>query len=212
MPSDDILDRPVLGFSDTDYADWRTLVEGTVIIGGPGSGKTTTVGSNLAMGILQTPNSGGLILCAKSTETDNWLHYADICGRSKDVIRFCESSSHVFDPLHYEFSMREGRGKGDVESTIDLISTLASVGKGEMSHGHDPFWQLGLENLIRNVVKQLQLAGEPISIATIDRAINSLAASSAQLEDAEWQQRFLRRTNHRFNEAPQGRSYTGAVK
>ena len=73
---DTILDRPILSLSDQDELRLRDLVEGTLITGAPGSGKTTTSGKQLAYGLLKTPNSGALILTAKAEETQNWIAYA----------------------------------------------------------------------------------------------------------------------------------------
>ena len=46
-----------------------------------------------------------------------------------------------------------------MESIIDFFSTLVSIGKKEVGHGHDPFWERGNEQLMRNVIKLLDLAG-----------------------------------------------------
>ena len=74
-----------------------------------------------------------------------------------------------------------------MESIIDFFSTLVSIGKKEASHGHDPFWERGNEQLMRNVIKLLDLAGERISIANIDRVIKSLPARPGEFEEARWQ-------------------------
>lgn len=187
MPKHDpILDRPVLSFSDSDVADFRALCEGTLIVGSAGSGKTTTSGKNLAYGLLNMPNSGALILTAKSEETENWKAYAKFCGREKDLIIFNAESGHVFDPLHYEWT-RPGRGAGDLESVIDFFSTLVSINQKESGEGHDPFWRLGNEQVMRNVIKLLDLAGERISIANIDRMIKSLPTRTGEFEEEQWQ-------------------------
>jgi hypothetical protein len=89
-------------------------------------------------------------------------------------------------PLHYEFT-RPGRGAGDMESIIDLVSTLNSIGKKEVGHGHDPFWERGNEQLMRNVIKLLDLAEERISIAAIDRVIKSLPTHPGEHEEEAWQ-------------------------
>ncbi len=140
---DDILDRKILSLSKLDHLDVRSLCEGCLITGAPGSGKTSTSGRQLALGLLRTPRSdgrpaGGLVLTAKAEETQNWISYAKACGREKDLIIFNAESGHCFDPLHYEFT-RPGRGAGDVESIIDFISTLTSIGRQEGGQGHDPF-------------------------------------------------------------------------
>src|SRR5580658_223459 len=139
MPKrDDILDRPILSLSDADHLRLRDLVEGTLITGAPGSGKTSTSGKQLAFGLLRTPGMGGLVLTAKAEETQNWIAYAKACGRERDLIVFNAESGGSFGPLHYEFT-RAGRGAGDMESIIDFFSTLVSIGKKEVGHGHDPF-------------------------------------------------------------------------
>ena len=127
------------------------------------------------------------MLTAKAEETQNWIAYARACGREKDLKVFNAESGHSFDPLHYEWT-RPGRGKGDLESIIDFFSTLVSIGKKEASHGHDPFWERGNEQLMRNVIKLLDLAGERISIANIDRVIKSLPTRPEEHEEAAWQE------------------------
>jgi len=184
---DDILDRTILSLSETDHLRLRDLVEGTLITGAPGSGKTTTSGKQLAHALLGVPNSGGLVLTAKAEETQNWIAYAKACGREKDLIVFNAESGHCFDPLHYEWT-RPGRGAGDLESIIDFFSTLVSIGKKEgVGHGHDPFWERGNEQLMRNCINLLDLGGEAISIASIDRVIKSLPTRPDEHEEATWQ-------------------------
>ena len=183
---DTILDRTILSISEKDELRLRDLVEGTLITGAPGSGKSSTSGKQLAYGLLRTPNSGGLVLTAKAEETQNWIAYAKACGREQDLIVFNAESGHSFDPLHYEWT-RPGRGAGDLESIIDFFSTLVSIGKKEVGQGHDPFWERGNEQLMRNVIKLLELAGERISIANIDRVIKSLPTRPEMVEHAAWQ-------------------------
>ena len=128
---DPILDRPMLSLSESDQLCVRDLVEGTLITGAPGSGKSSTSGKQIGYGLLRTPNMGGLVLTAKAEETQNWIDYAKACGREKDLIVFNAESGHCFDPLHYEWT-RPGRGAGDLESIIDFFSTLVSIGKKEV--------------------------------------------------------------------------------
>jgi hypothetical protein len=183
---DPILDRMILLLSDIDPITIRNAVEGILITGAPGSGKTTCSGKQLAYGLLRTPNTGALILTAKAEETQNWIAYAKACGREKDLIIFNGESGHAFDPLHYEWT-RPGRGAGDLESVIDFFSTLISIGKKESGHAHDPFWERGNEQIMRNVIKLLDLAGERVSIANIDRVIKSLPTRPGEYEEEGWQ-------------------------
>lgn len=184
---DTILDQPILMLSATDPVSIRTAVEGILITGAPGSGKTTCSGRQLAYGLLLTPNIGGLILTAKAEETDTWIRYAKACGREKDLIVFNAESGFVFDPMHYEWT-RPGRGAGDLESVIDFFSTLISIGKKEVvGQGHDPFWERGAEKMMRATIKLLDLAGEPISIANMDKLITTMPTVPGQHDEESWQ-------------------------
>jgi hypothetical protein len=176
----------VLSALDVIYLGW--CWEGILITGAAGSGKSSCSGRQLALGMLKAvPELGVLVLTAKAEETRNWIRYAKECGREDDLIVFNAESGHCFDPLYYEWT-RPGRGAGDLESIIDLFSTLVSIGKKEVGHGHDPFWERGNEQLMRNVIKLLDLAGERISIASIDRVIKSLPTRPDQHEEAAWQE------------------------
>jgi hypothetical protein len=127
MPiSNDILDLPLIGLSQTDCIPVRDSVEGIFVAGAPGSGKSANVGRQLSAAFLRIPNSGALILTAKAEETTNWLQYAKDCGRINDVIVFNEKSGLVFDPIAYEWN-RPGRGAGDVENIVDCFSTLVAL-------------------------------------------------------------------------------------
>src|SRR5271167_2697896 len=184
--ADPILDRTILSLSASDPVTTRFATEGTLITGAPGAGKSSCSGRQLAYGLLRVPKMGGLVLTAKAEETQNWIRYAEECGREKDLIVFNAESGLCFDPLHYEWT-RPGRGAGDLESVIDFFSTLVSIGKKEGGgHSHDPFWERGNEQLMRNVIKLLDLAQERVSIANIDRVIKSLPTRPEEHEQAAW--------------------------
>jgi TraM recognition site of TraD and TraG len=186
MPLDPVLDRKIISLSEVDHVSTRMACEGVFVAGSGGAGKSSCSGKQLAYGLLSAPRSGALILTAKAEETRNWVSYAKACGRERDLIVFNADSGHVFDPLHYEWT-RPGRGAGDLESIIDFFSTLISIGKKEIGHGHDPFWERGNEQIMRNVIKLLDLAAERISIANIDRVIKSLPTRPGEYEEERWQ-------------------------
>ena len=187
MPTDDpILDWPIINLSDADPVFFKDLAEGTKIIGASGCGKTTTSGMKLACALLRMPRSGALILTAKREETHNWIEYAEACGRRKDLIVFNAESGDCFDPLHYELT-RPGRGAGDMESDYRFLFDAGFHRQKGEGHGHDPFWERGNEQLMRNCIKLLDLAGERISIANIDRVIKSLPTRPDEHEEPAWQ-------------------------
>ena len=183
----DVLEWRLIAISEVDYILVRDAVEGIFVSGAPGSGKSSNVGTQLIQGLLRTPHMGALVLTAKAEETTNWIRYAEAGGRGKDVIVFNEKSGLVFDPIAYEWN-RPGRGAGDAENIVDFFSTLCALGQKEISQGHDPFWSRGSEQLMRNVIKLLDLASEPLSIVSIDRCIKSLPTTPGEYEQETWQQ------------------------
>src|ERR1017187_6624515 len=106
---DDILDRPILSLSDVDHLRLRDLVEGTLITGAPGSGKSSTSGKQLAFGLLRTPRMGGLVLTAKAEETQNWIAYAKACGREEIWMEGAGTKRFSFALLLHDWS---GAGRG----------------------------------------------------------------------------------------------------
>lgn len=180
-------DTPLQSFSSTDVWTLGDAFEGTLITGSPGSGKSSCSGKALAYSFLRTPMMGGLILTAKAEETRNFIAYATACGRVDDLIIFNAESGHVFDPLLYEWN-RPGRGAGDLESIIDLFSTLLAIGKTHSGMSSDRFWELAAEQLMRNVLVLLSLSGEPVSIANMHRVIQSLPSRPGESEEEGWQQ------------------------
>lgn len=76
---------------------------GVAVLGGTGGGKTSGSGRFLALGYLgSAAEMGGIVLCAKPTEKDQWLAWAKETGREKDVIVFDASGEHRFNFLDWE--------------------------------------------------------------------------------------------------------------
>ena len=123
------LDFPLIKFSD-DRNDWWTLrnaVEGVQIFGGIGSGKTSGSGRMIASSFLKN-GFGGIVLCAKPDEADEWIRYARECGREDDLILFREGSEWRFNPLHYE-TTRSGKGAGLTMNITELCMTVFKMGQ-----------------------------------------------------------------------------------
>jgi hypothetical protein len=178
---------PLLNFSPVDPYRLGASFEGTLITGSPGSGKSSCSGKSLAYSFLKTPGMGGLILTAKAEETRNFVEYAKACGREKDLIVFNAESGHAFDVFWYEWN-RPGRGAGDLESIIDLLSTLLSIGKNHSGTSSDRFFELAAEQLMRNVLVLLSLSCEPVSIANMHKVVQSLPARPGEFEEEGWQE------------------------
>jgi hypothetical protein len=184
-PSTNILDRPILTLSDIDHLTLRDMVSGGILVlGDPGSGKSTTSSKAIICGLMRA-GVGGLLLTVKSSDAANYVAYARECGREADILLFSEVSGLCFDPLAYEWA----RGAGDVEAIVDYFSTLLSIGKQEGGGGDHRFFQLASEQAMRNAIHLIKLAGEPLSIVHIHRAIASFPTYVGEHDTEEWQQR-----------------------
>lgn len=170
------LDFPLLKFSE-DRNDWwtvRNAVEGVQIFGGIGSGKTSGSGRMIASSFLKN-GFGGIVLCAKPDEADEWIRYARECGREDDLILFREGSEWRFNPLHYE-TTRSGKGAGLTMNITELFMTVFKMGQritGSSSEEKERFWDNSLKRCINRVVDLLKLAGEEVSIFNMVEVLSS---------------------------------------
>jgi hypothetical protein len=182
----DILDKTLMQYTATDYWKVKDSLEGLLILASSGVGKTSTAGKNAAYSFLKMREIGGLVLVAKGEETSNWKAYAKACGCEDRLIVFDEESGHCFDPLAYEYG-HPGRTKGLVENSVEMFTTLQSLGKQHIGASNDRYWEQMAEKLERHAIKALDIAGEPVSIENINRLIESLPTRPGEIEEAVWQ-------------------------
>jgi type IV secretory pathway TraG/TraD family ATPase VirD4 len=183
---ENILDRNVTSLSEHDPLPFRKM-SGTLVIGDPGSGKSSTVGKHLFCAFLQA-GCGALCHAVKPGDAQELRAWAGECGRKSDVIIVNEASGLRFDPLAYEWTRSTGRGGGDVESIISYFSTLLSLTQPNSGGNSERFWELAAEQAMRNAIKLIQLAGEPLSIVNVHRAISSFPDHLGQQDEPGWKE------------------------
>src|SRR5688572_16760293 len=96
------LDEPLLWWSDTNPWTIRDACEGTQIFGDVGSGKTSGSGKTLAQAMLSA-GFGGLVLCKKVDEAENWIQYAHETGRTEQLLIINPRQPWRFNFLDYTF-------------------------------------------------------------------------------------------------------------
>ena len=195
--ADPILDRKILALSQVDYVTTRSATEGTLITGAPGSGKSSCSGKQLAYRALETSRNGRPGAHRQSrgnTELDRLCEGLRPRERSHRLQRRSPAiaSTRCITNGH-------GQGAARATSKASSISSPRSSpsARKKSGHGHDPFWERGNEQLMRNVIKLLDLAGERISIASIDRVIKSLPTRPGEYEEEALAERVLLRAAHR---------------
>lgn len=180
------LDAPLIRFSRHDSWTLRDAVAGTHIFGGNGSGKTSGSGQTIAKAFLRA-GMGGLVLCAKPDERENWQRYAKACGRAKQLIIVAPDQPWRFNFIQYELG-RDGDPAARVENLLStLMNVLEQTGR-ERGSGEDGFWQQAAELLLKNALMVLAAALSHFTLFDLQRFIDSAPTSPAQTAGSDWQQ------------------------
>lgn len=182
----------------TTWEDWFPLIQftragdqwtvqdsyaGTVMLGAPGTGKTTYVGWRWARGFLEA-GFGGLVLTAKVDEAETWARYAQKCGRSDDLLFFGPDHLARYNFLECELAAMPGDSGAEVLNLSSLIDTLAALVDhfGGASPGGDKFWEGTRRQLLRNTIRTLLLAEEPLTMLNMARVVDSAPIQGEQFD------------------------------
>lgn len=178
--SDDIMDQPLLHVGN-EYISIGEGCSGLFCTGATGSGKSSSVGLQVIMNLLNHGLSG-LVLTVKSEEIEIWQKAAAKCGRTDDLIIFGKDH-HRFNFLAYESASPSGAGL--TENIVSLL--LAVLGSGaENKGGSDPYWTHAQKQLIRNVLDLLQLSGQQVTVLNMLAVVNSAAQNADEVYTEEW--------------------------
>jgi hypothetical protein len=165
------LDTPLFYFNDDKTYPWtlRDATMGTQIFGATGSGKSSGSGKTIAKAFLKN-GFGGVVLCAKPDEREQWENYAKMTNRTGDLIIFNEQSSYSFNPLLYE-NKRKGRGGGETLNLVELIMRLYEIGQNFMSggggKGEERYWENALRRFVSRAIDLLKMAQEDITVKNL---------------------------------------------
>ena len=161
---------------------------GVIVFGATGSGKTSGPAKHLAYGYLAA-GFGGLVLCAKKEERQQWQQWAADCGRDDDLVIVNADGDWRFNFMEHEAS-RPGEGGGFSINTVALLDEIAGAiagsGKGE-SGGDSKFWEDALHNLNSNLVDLPLLAGLQVSLPLLRDIASTAAQSVEEVSDPRWQ-------------------------
>lgn len=151
----------------------RDLLDGTVIFGQSGGGKTSASVATVVREALKK-GFGAVCTTVKPGDAMFYKNLAIEAGREKDVIIFNKESGMCFDPLQYELN-RSGRGAGNVTNLIDLLVRLNGLLVQDSKPGEDAtFWTNTLYRLLGNIIKLLIMAGdEPVSFHNMRRIMEA---------------------------------------
>lgn len=182
------LSTPLLRWNAHDVWSLRAAVEGTLVSGTTGSGKSSGSGKAIRTAMVRA-GFGGLVLTAKADETAMWKAECEALGRGDDLIIVGEEGQHRFNMLDYEFN-RPGRGGGHTENIVGLFMNVMEMrdrNSRQGGNGGDAFWRENALAGLRNCVDLVAMATGHVSLSEIIQVWLSAPASPAQVRDPEFQ-------------------------
>ena len=185
-PDGESLDKPLLYFGQEERDAWtiRHACEGTMILGGTGSGKSSGSGQYLAAALLAA-GAGGLVLTCKSDERSVWEEYCRRAGRLDDLVVFSPDGPWRFNFLQYEFC-RTGAGGRITENLVHTFSTIAEVIERRGQSSGPDYWSRAMNQLVRNAVDLAAMGRGIPNLDLIARIIASAPLSPEQAQAQEW--------------------------
>jgi hypothetical protein len=161
---------------------------GVCAFGATGSGKTSGVAKHLAYGYL-AHGFGGLVLCAKKEERQQWQQWAKDTGREDDLIIFDAGGRYRFNFLDWEAS-RSGEGGGltiNIVALLDEIAGAIAGGAGKAEGGGDSkFFEDALHHMNMNLVDLPLFAGLPVSLPLMRSVLTSAPTDAQQVLTGQW--------------------------
>lgn len=179
------MDFSLMSFDEEAKDSWTIsdAVRGTQIFGGIGSGKTSGSGKAIAKSFLQN-GFGGLVLCAKKEEKDNWVRYAKETGREDSLLVVSAKGDLRFNILDYEMNRQDGGGQ--TRNIVNLFMNIHQMGdQNARKGGEDRFWDSALKRLLTNIVDLLALSQQTMTVTNMYRVIQSAPSDEQFQNDME---------------------------
>ena len=181
----------MLNLGPLDRLTMNDLFTGIGVLGGAGSGKTSTL-ALLAIAVMAA-QCGIVWMCAKPDEVNLVRRLAKVAGREEDVIVIGRDvdgqiTPHRFNPLEYEAG-RHGVGTTGLIDYLVHCHEILSRKEGQAARGGsdgDRFWEDQFRRLLRYCIDTAKLAGSPLSVQLLRDIQISGPASRDQLGDDAW--------------------------
>lgn len=186
-------DPVVFRFGRDDLLRWKSLEAGVLVVGGTGSGKSTSSLSHLFMELAELPvfrkgfktKTGFLCFTVKQSEADRIEMLCRKVGRDNDVIRVKPGSGIGLDPVRYEMNSPGG----SPESAASMLKWLVSIDqKGTDS---DPFWPAFAYRIMHTALILLHLANRSATLRSLKQFIHGLPNGPEQVKSIEWEKGFV---------------------
>ena len=179
------LDTPLFKLDSNSAYTVRDACQGTLILGGVGSGKTSGSGATMAAAFLKA-GMGGLVLCAKPEEADLWRAYCAKHGRSGSLIE-CDGTNAHINMLAYELARQGGDGLNSVVELLMRVLEIARLASPSPGRAGEHFWDDTLRQILRNAIPPLFAATGTVKISDLLRFVRSAPSSPDEMANPDWQ-------------------------
>lgn len=187
-PDEAELDRELFSWNRHDLFTRRHLLNGGVLImGRPGSGKTSASGAVIGRNIVGDPLSTMLIIAAKAGE-DKRMWQRIFAQKKRELLVFEPGGNLRCNMI--DFVQRMG---GDTREVVSFILTATEVLRGESSGGggeYGSFFQDEERRYLHHAVEILRQSGVAVSAPNLQRFISGAAMSKEQLNSEQWREGF----------------------
>lgn len=172
------IDLPMLDFRNGRIFTGRHLMEGTLVLGSIGKGKTT-LSKTVLHGML-THGFGGLVLCVKGSQIAEAVAACERAGRARGCIVFAPGSGYVFNPFENAQTSSEA---------ADLLVELVDVVRGSNRPGGEDsvFWTQQSRIMLRSLMALCYAYARGYDANIAAELFSNRAESSARLSDPVWQ-------------------------
>lgn len=181
------LDVGLMDWNQHDKMRRRDVLNGGVLImGRPGSGKTSASGRVIARAIASDPLSTFLILSAKPEDKKMWQRI--FTEKKRELLVFEPGGNLRCDMI--DFVQRMG---GDTREVVSFITTATEVLRGESNQGggeYGSFFQDEERRYLHHAVEILRQGGGPVSAPALQRFVSGSALSREQLNSVQWRDGF----------------------
>lgn len=179
------LDAPLLSVTKGDKFTLRDALQGVLVTGGIGSGKTSGSGAALAGAYLKA-GMGGLVLCAKPEEAELWRSYCAKHGRLDSLVEL-DGKNGGFNWIAYELVRQGPAGINTVTECVMQGMEIASGVGQTAGRGNEAFWVDTPKQIVRNSAPVIYAATGTVRIGDLLKFARSAPRSIAEMMDPNWQ-------------------------
>lgn len=183
------LDEPMVRLTASDWLSARDLFEGTLVIGNPGSGKTSTSGAMLALAALRQQWG----VAAYTTKPDDAAWWIELCRRTGRLAHLRlvrpDGESH-FNMVRYELE-RPSPGGGNTLKAGGLLFDVLQEGRPKSATTDSGvYFENAGRMLVCNCLDLFRLAQEPASFRAMGALIASTPKGPEELDDPRWRESY----------------------